>query len=166
MPNVCHLCAAGITNLDVNTLGQGGQSVLAAYFLLEGQYPLRELAALPSVNTIIGMFKQEDYVIKAFKDETGQLYAQGLAKNNTAKILDVTETCNGVIYKVDQMLLPAENGSQISSSFADGIALLQITATAHGSPCAVSLPQALGTFPNTQQWVDLWGTTGIMKQLR
>ena len=112
------------------------------------------------------MFKQEDYVVKVFKDETGQLYAQGLAKNNTAKILDVTETCNGVIYKVDQMLLPAENGSQISSSFADGIALLQITATAHGSPCAVSLPQALGTFPNTQQWVDLWGTTGIMKQLR
>ena len=164
MPNLCHFCAAGITNLDVNTLGQGGQSVLAAYFLLEGQYPLRELAALPSVNTIIGMFKQEDYVVKVFKDETGQLYAQGLAKNNTAKILDVTETCNGVIYKVDQMLLPAENGSQISSRFADGSALLQITK--NGSRCAVSLPQALGTFPNTQQWVDLWGTTGIMKQLR
>ena len=164
MPNVCHLCAAGITNLDVNTLGQGGQSVLAVYFILEGQYPPRKFAALPSVNTIIGMFKQEDYVVKVFKDETGQLYAQGLAKNNTAKILDVTETCNGVIYKVDQMLLPAENENQISSRFADGIALLQITK--NGSRCAVSLPQALGTFPNTQQWVDLWGTTGIIKQLR
>ena len=150
--------------MDVSNVGQGDQAELAVYSIFEGQYPPENLTALPSVNTILGMLKQQDYVIKVFEDDTGQLYAQGLAENNTAKILEVKQNCNGVAYKVDQVLLPAEKESQIFSRYGDGMVVLQIYA--NGSRCAVPLLQAVRDIPNTQQWADLWNKTGLINQFR
>ncbi|KAL4513651.1 hypothetical protein Ndes2437A_g00560 [Nannochloris sp. 'desiccata'] len=148
----------GVTNVTEANVGQGDQAELAVYNIIEGLYSPEDLVNLTSVNSILGMLKQQDYVIKAFRDALGDLYLQGLTENNIVKVLEVKKTCNGFAYKVGAALLPAAKETQIFSRYGDGAIVAQIYV--NGSNCPISIPEYVATdVPGTAQWQQVWSDT-------
>ncbi len=106
------------------------------------------------------MLKQQDYVIRAFKDANGDLYLEGMTDNNVVKVLEVKQNCNGWAYVVEKALLPAARDSQIFSRYGDGAIVAQLYA--NGSTCLLDIPQYVAAnMPDTEQWQLVWNNTNM-----
>ena len=156
--------AAGIPVVNASIPSLGDQNPLAAYSILQGKYSVENLTAVPSVNSALGVLTTEDFVVTVSQDGEGNLQAKGLLEGNVADVLDVKEACNGYVYKLNKMLLPATNANAVSldSSPTDIAANFENAL----QDCVVSLPEAIAGIPNTDQWQSILNSTGLISPLK
>ena len=131
------------------------------YVVMEGYLTEENMTSVPSVNTVLGMVKNEDYTFKMFNDpDNGQLKFTGRVIDGIGNILSVTEACNGVVYVTDRTLRPADRATQLLANNNDAsISVYKIFLNGHN--CNVSLPDAVAALPNTELWVNAWEKSGM-----
>lgn len=139
-------------------------AVLAMYGVLEGYLTQENFTSVPSVNSILGMVKDEDYTIKMFNDpDTGKLKFTGRPIDGIGNVLSVTEACNGVVYVTDKIIRPAERSTQILEDFDVVYSVNSIYF--NGANCNISLPDEVAALPNTAPWVSAWEDNGMTAPL-
>ena len=163
--------SAGVFNYtgistDLNSAQPTSQGSLSMYALFQGTLAPENLTAVPSVNTLLGTFVNEDYVLSVFKDNEGQLFVKGLADNNIARVLEVLPACNGFVYKTDKALLPSNTPILFPTDLASGSIFLNYLV--NGSTCSTLLPDAVAALSDWQtgEWMSVWNTTDMLLALR
>ena len=155
--------AANTTDVNITNVGGDSEPILMLYASLEGKYSPASLELVSSINSVLGMTKDQDYVINFSKDGGGQLFVAGILANSTAKVIESKEACNGFFYKIDKMLLPTSSytvmDNTINSTLVDQI-------FADGDECTFSLQQAVANISETQQWLQVLDNTGMSTPLR
>lgn len=137
---------------------------MAAYAILEGRYSPENLTAVPSVNSVLGMMQQEDFVVTVFRNGDGKLQVSGILDGDVANVLDVRAACNGYMYKLDRMLLPSKNSREIILQYNQTIA--RETYLKNNLSCPVPLPEVISGIPNTGQWSQVLSSSGLMTALK
>jgi len=134
------------------------------YGVIEGYLTRDSITSVPSVNTILGMVKNEDYTIKMFNDpETGKLKFTGRPIDGIGNVLSVTEACNGVVYVTDKIVRAAERSTQILKDYDVIYSVNSIYF--NGANCNTSLPDDVAALPNTAPWVSAWADNGMTAPL-
>ena len=158
------LAATGNASVDTAWLGPGTEDVLSQYTGITTSYSVENFTAVPSVNTILGLNRQSDYVVRAFKGDDGQLYFEGMVDGNVVRVLDVIEACNGYFYKISSRLYPAKVYSEVPAQDQDATNGVLLFKT--GTNCGVSIPQAVAEIPSSGAWLKVWNDTSIADPIR
>ncbi|KAL4539242.1 hypothetical protein Ndes2437A_g02208 [Nannochloris sp. 'desiccata'] len=151
--------ATGFTNTSASD-----NVVLAMAGVMEGYLTAENVTSVPSVNSVLGIVKNEDYAIKFVRDsETGELKFMGNAEDGFVNVISTTEACNGVVYVVDRVIYPADRATQVLSDYDPTSRVNEIYL--NGAKCNVSLPDAVEALPNTAPWVSAWEDNGMTAPL-
>jgi hypothetical protein len=131
---------------------------------MEGYLTEENVTSVPSINSILGMVKNEDYGIKFTRDpETDVLQFMGRPEDGFVNVISITEACNGVVYVTDRVILPADRATQVISGTNAAAGINEIYS--QGAKCNVSLPEAVEALPNTNPWTGAWTKTGMTAPL-
>ncbi|KAL4539436.1 hypothetical protein Ndes2437B_g02188 [Nannochloris sp. 'desiccata'] len=151
--------ATGFTNTSASD-----NVVLAMAGVMEGYLTAENVTSVPSVNSVLGIVKNQDYAIKFVRDsETGELKFMGNAEDGFVNVISTTEACNGVVYVVDRVIYPADRATQVLSDYDPTSRVNEIYL--NGAKCNVSLPDAVEALPNTAPWVSAWEDNGMTDPL-
>ena len=149
---------------DQNSAQLALQNSLSLYATIQGVMSPENVMAAPSVNTILGMFVNEDYVLSMFKDNEGHLFVKGLT--NVARVLEVLPACNGFVYKTDKLLFPSTTDILEPFTLASSSKILNLLV--NGSTCSILLPDAVAALSDWQtgEWQSVWNATDMLSALR
>ena len=153
-----------VENVNASSIGLDYLPTLSLAGGIVGRYPVEKFMAVPSVVTVLGMVLGEDFSIRLFKDDSGQLFAQSRV-GQVAKVLEAKEACNGWYYKVDRLMAPSKYEYEIRSVPQLDTEIFQAVYV-NSQLCLVSLPEAMSSIPKTERWLGAWNSTGMVASLR
>jgi uncharacterized surface protein with fasciclin (FAS1) repeats len=153
---------------DAEVAGQA----FVIYSSLEGLYTAEDLFAVPSVNSILGMLNGKDLILSANSNPNSQIIISS-PRGDAAEVLQVQSACNGLLYKLDKVLFPLELPAteedlslfkNITSSVNNTKAINTIVENGY-SGCTNSFTEAMSTIPNSEFWLQVMNSTGILPAL-
>ena len=108
------------------------------------------------------MAENEDYTISVSQDAHGRLQASSIVSGDVASVISVQECCDGVVYKLYQVLLPASTYASVAGEYVD-VNATQILE--QGGACSESLPDSIAALPDTDQWLSVLNYTSMITPL-
>ena len=162
--------------LDPRMAGQA----FPLYSSLEGRYSAEDLFSVPSVNSILGMLNGKDFVVSASPGPGSQILISS-PRGDIGQVLEVQVACNGLLYKLNKVLLPfdlpttvvdtfenyktsTELFKNITASTNDTAAINAIVKNGY-SGCSTSFSKAMASIPNTKFWMQVMNSTNMLPAL-
>ncbi|KAL4527522.1 hypothetical protein Ndes2526A_g08695 [Nannochloris sp. 'desiccata'] len=142
------------------------------YLSLEGRYTAEDLFAVPNVNSILGMLNGKDFVLSASSNTESQIIISS-PRGDAAQVLQVQAACNGLLYKLNTVLLPFDLPAtekdlalykNITSSVNNTEAITTIVENGY-SGCTTSFSKAMASIPNSKSWMQVINSTGMLPAL-
>ena len=138
---------------------------VALYAVVEGNYTQDGLEAVGSLNTVLGQLKYSDIMLDFSRDGNGTLLVHGVPPGNVVRVINQQQACNGQMYTVDRLLLPANHTEQIDKNYGDSILVSRIFI--NGSVCETRVPDYVaGLDGGTAAAAAAWKVAGLDSLLR
>ena len=94
--------------------------------MLKGSYTPEQLVAAGSVNSALGRERGADILLHFAWGADGALLATGVRPGNVARVVRRQSACNGELYVIDTLLLPANSSSQLDTFFGETAAVIKL----------------------------------------
>ena len=145
--------------MDMSELG--GTATPALYGAMRGRYSEDELTTAVSVNSLLGLVTDTD-VFLGFHNDINGLTVHGIPADNVARVIKMQPACNGLIYSVDTLLLPASTSEELPGNYWDAATTASVLLNA--STCAQSVVEAGMQQSFASRMGRIWAT-GLLSHL-